>query len=426
MMTFHSAAALADPDQQSGAARPATCPVRHGAPTTPAAVTPPPAPPDVLTEARQFLEMFGAETSTPVGDRWRQVRAEIEEKNTWWQTNEELTFGARVAWRQSIRCIGRLRWRSMVVRDRRHVRRSADVCQELTAHLRAATNSGRIRSTITILAPDTSEGPTVKIHNDQLVRYAAHRQPDGQVLGDPRYVGFTELVTALGWKPPSPPSRFDVLPWLVETATESPTLYDVPAAEVLEVPLHHPDHLWFTDLALRWHAVPAISNMRLRIGGVDYSAAPFNGFYMAAEISTRNLADPDRYDQLPVIAHLLGLNTDRDPYWRDKALLVLNEAVSASFAASKITISDHHAESRNLTLFAEREEAAGRPAYGDWSWINGLGPMTPQDPSWGRYYASGEPNPNFWLDPESAAASRGEAPAGTLRQRHRGVAGKTR
>lgn len=297
----------------------------------------------------------------------------------------------------------------MVVRDRRHVTRSADVFRELCAHLRAATNNGRIRSTITVFAPDAPTGPRVRVVNDQLVRYAGYRHGDGQVLGDPRYVGFTDLVTSLGWRRPEPPSRFDVLPWLVETATEGRILYEVPPAEVLEVPLHHPTFPWFAGLGLRWHALPAISHMRLRIGGVDYSAAPFNGFYMAAEIATRNLADPDRYNQLPVIADMLGLDVEKDPYWRDKAVLVLNEAVSASFAAHEVTISDHHRESRNLRLFAEREEAAGRPAYGDWSWINGVGPMTPQDPSWGRYYAPGEPNPNFWLDPAAAAASRGEA-----------------
>ena len=47
---------------------------------------------------------------------------------------------------------------------------------------------------------------------------------------------------------------------------------------------------------LRWHAVPAISNMPLRIGGVTYPAAPFNGWYLGTEIGARNLIDIDRYD----------------------------------------------------------------------------------------------------------------------------------
>ena len=69
---------------------------------------------------------------------------------------------------------------------------------------------------------------------------------------------------------------------------------------MLEVPLVAPEFEWFAELRLRWHAVPAISNMPLRIGGVTYPAAPFNGWYLGTEIGARNLADADRYDLLPV------------------------------------------------------------------------------------------------------------------------------
>ena len=82
---------------------------------------------------------------------------------------------------------------------------------------------------------------------------------------------------------------------------------------MLEVPLTHPDLDWFAELGLRWHAVPAISNMRLEIGGVRYPAAPFNGWYMGTEIGARNLADADRYDLLPVVAARMGLDTAQRP-----------------------------------------------------------------------------------------------------------------
>ena len=66
---------------------------------------------------------------------------------------------------------------------------------------------------------------------------------------------------------------------------------------------------WFADLGLRWHAVPAISNLCLEIGGICYPAAPFNGWYMGTEIGARNLADVYRYDLVPVVADRLGLDT---------------------------------------------------------------------------------------------------------------------
>jgi nitric-oxide synthase len=80
----------------------------------------------------------------------------------------------------------------------------------------------------------------------------------------------------------------------------------------LQVPLRHPDHAWFGDRGLRWYALPAVSNMYLRIGGIRYPAAPFSGWYMCTEIA-RDLGDTFRYDQLPVIAAGLGLNTRQRP-----------------------------------------------------------------------------------------------------------------
>ena len=40
--------------------------------------------------------------------------------------------------------------------------------------------------------------------------------------------------------------------------------------------------------------------MLLEIGGLEFSAAPFSGWYMSTEIGTRNLCDPHRYNILEV------------------------------------------------------------------------------------------------------------------------------
>src|SRR3712207_2954978 len=126
--------------------------------------------------------------------------------------------------------------------------------------------------------------------------------------------------------------RSDVLPLAIETPTEGVRLYDLPETAVLEVPLSHPEYRWFAELGLRWHAVPAISNLRLTIGGVHYPLAPFNGWCMGTEIGARNLADADRYDMLPVVARLMDLDTSSEStLWRDRALVELNRAVLWSF-----------------------------------------------------------------------------------------------
>ncbi|WP_344015251.1 nitric oxide synthase oxygenase [Pseudonocardia xinjiangensis] len=343
--------------------------------------------------AEEFLDQFYAETSPPArfDHRVWQVRHEIETTGSYTHTVDELTFGARVAWRNSARCIGRLYWNSLRVRDRRHLSAPADVAAECVGHLRDATRDGRIRSTITVFAPDRPHHPGPRIHNDQLVRYAGHRLPTGETRGDGRYVDFTERAVGAGWRRPDPPGRFDVLPLLVSAGDDEPEIFDVPADAVLEVPLIHPDHDWFADLRLRWHAVPAISNMPLVVGGVTYPAAPFNGWYLGTEIGARNLVDADRYDLLPVVAERLGLDTSSErTLWRDRALVEMVRAVQHSFDVAGVTMADHHSESRRFLTHVAREESAGRRCPADWSWIvppvsGGLTPV------YHRYYD--EPDP---------------------------------
>lgn len=347
-----------------------------------------------VAEAEDFLRLFHAETDggpTRLRERLDRVRAEIGETGTYRQTTAEVEFGARVAWRNSARCIGRLYWQGLRVRDRRDVAGAAAIAEECVTHLREATRGGRIRPTITVFAPDGPAGPGPRIHNDQLVRYAGYRLSDGSVLGDPRYAGFTEIVREHGWRPPERKGSFDVLPLLIESGPGERRLFRLPPDAVLEVPLSHPDHRWFAGLGLRWHAVPAISDMRLVVGGITYPAAPFNGWYLGTEIGARNLADADRYDLLPVIADLMGLSTKSErTLWRDRALVELTLAVQHSFDAAGVTVADHHTESRRFLTHVAKEERAGRRCQAEWSWI--VPPLSGgQTAVFHRYYD--EPDP---------------------------------
>ncbi|MEV6641744.1 nitric oxide synthase oxygenase [Amycolatopsis sp. NPDC051371] len=346
-------------------------------------------------EAEEFLDRMFAEGAAEEGDRFEtrlaEVRAEIAETGTYRHTAAELAYGARVAWRNSARCIGRLYWNSLRIRDRRRVTDPAAIAGECVAHLRQATRGGRIRPTITVFAPDAPAEPGPRIHNEQLIRYAGYRLEDGSVLGDPRYAEFTEQVRRLGWRPPERRGSFDVLPLMVEATPGDQRLYTLPADAVLEVPLTHPDHRWFAGLGLRWHAVPAISTMPLEIGGVTYPAAPFNGWYLGSEIGARNLADEQRYDLLPVIAELMGLDTASErTLWRDRALVELTLAVQHSFDAAGVTMADHHTESRRFLAHLDREERSGRRCPADWSWI--VPPLSGgQTPVFHRYYDPPDP-----------------------------------
>jgi nitric-oxide synthase len=321
----------------------------------------PPQSDAVLDAAAEFIHRFAAENPDAGDPRRRiaEVTAQVERHGTYDHTPAELAFGARVAWRNAARCIGRLYWNNLTVRDMRHVDDPDDVAEQCFEHLRLATNGGRIRPVITVFAPDRPGRPAPRLLGEQLVRYA----------DDPRSAHRVQLAQELGWKGGETP--FEVLPLLVQPGDgRSPEFYEIPEDAVLEVPLTHPRHSGFAGMGLRWYAVPAVCDMSLEIGGVTYPAAPFNGWYMGTEIGSRNLGDTGRYDLLPAVAALFGLDTGNDrTLWRDRALVELNLAVLHSFEQAGVTIADHHTESTRFLAHIKREGTHGRPVPTDWSWI---------------------------------------------------------
>jgi nitric-oxide synthase, bacterial len=375
----------------------------------------------VLASAEQFITLFYSENRLgPPDRRLRHVRCEIEASGTYWHTPEELAFGARVAWRNSSRCIGRLYWSSLRVRDRREVTAASEIVAESVTHLREATNGGRIRPLITVFAPDAPGLPGPRILNSQLVRYAGYETADGGVVGDPATADLTRLALDLGWPGGRPAGRFDILPLLVHEPGEPVTVHGMPADAVLEVAIEHPEFRWFADLGLRWYAVPVISDMYLDVGGVRYPAAPFNGWYMCTEIGSRDLGDSGRYAQLPVIAARMGLSTISDQnLWKDRAMTELNLAVLHSFTTTGVTITDHHTESARFLQHLEREERHGRACPADWTWI--VPPAASSaTPVFHRYYQDFNQVPNFYRHP--APASHTPAKVHNLHQRTDGVA----
>ncbi|MBM7566646.1 nitric oxide synthase oxygenase [Paenibacillus sacheonensis] len=333
---------------------------------------------ELLEEASRFIEQYGAELGLPRQEteaRMSRIADELAESGTYTHTSGELAYGAKLAWRNSNRCIGRLFWDSLIVQDARAAKTEDEIADAVFRHIEYATNGGKILPAITIFAPSASaDRPRIRIWNEQLVRYAGYAQADGSVIGDPISAELTRFCEELGWRGAGTP--FDVLPLVVQLEGREPRWYDLPEGIVLEVPLVHPDLPSFGRLELRWYAVPFVSNMRLEIGGLHYTAAPFNGWYMGTEIGARNLADAARYDMLPKLAALMGGDTSREAaLWRDRALVELNVAVLHSFKSKGVTIVDHHTASKQFALFAEKERQSGRTPTGRWSWL--IPPLSP-------------------------------------------------
>ncbi|MDM9384580.1 nitric oxide synthase oxygenase [Chlorogloeopsis sp. ULAP01] len=355
----------------------------------------------ILSDAKAFLALLQEEQVIQESylSRFAEIESEVEQTGTYWQSFDELAYGAKLAWRNSTRCVGRSYWNSLEVRDRRSLNQAEEIFEALVEHLRLCTNGGRIKSLATVFAPQEPGKPGIRIWNDQLIRYAGYRQPDGSVVGDPKYAEFTELLQRMGWKG-GEGTPFDILPIVIQMPNQRPKLFELPGDAVLEVPIQHPDYSWFAELGLKWHALPAICNMMLEIGGVQYTAAPFSGWYMGTEIAARNFADENRYNLLPVVAKRMGLDTRYDhTLWRDRAIVELNVAVLYSFRRAGVTMVDHHSETRRFVQFEKSEALAGRTTNADWGWI--VPPISGSTtPVFHRNYENVELKPNFFSQPD--------------------------
>jgi nitric-oxide synthase len=98
----------------------------------------------LIAEAAEFLLSFHVENDLPKSrfeDRFSKVKEEIIQTGTYHQTFEELTFGAKVTWRNSTRCIGRIFWESLIVRDYRHLTTAKEIFSALVDHIETATEN---------------------------------------------------------------------------------------------------------------------------------------------------------------------------------------------------------------------------------------------------------------------------------------------
>jgi nitric-oxide synthase len=247
---------------------------------------------------------------------------------------------------------------------------TADMFAQCVEHIRVSYNDGAIRPTITIFPPLSPNGGDPEIVSPQLLCYAGYDRPGRRQLGDRRHVDLTAAAISAGWSPPRRRGRFDVLPMLLRDADGQLEARTYPADLVPEVRISHPDYRWFRKLGLRWFGLPVVTDMAMYVGGIVYPAVPFSGWFMGSEIGARDLADRTRYDQLPVIAESMGLDTSRpDTLWADRAVVELTRAVQYSYSQAGVRMTDHHTESVMFSRHIEREERAGRECPADWSWL---------------------------------------------------------
>ncbi len=323
-----------------------------------------------LDQAIEFLKEFDSEQPgrCDLKVRIETATQQIHDQGAWVKTPEELGFAARLAWRNASRCVGRLYWKGLHLRDCRDLVDPDAIAQSLFEHMRFAWNGGDLRPAITVFSPGSRDCPGPRIWNPQLLRYAGVRLRSGKQIGDPAQNALTQRIMALGWEPKG--THFDLLPLVIQTPEHGTKLYELPVDCRREVGLSHPQHPWLSRRGLKWYALPAVSDMALDAGGMHYRFAPFNGWYLDCEIAARNLTDTNRYNLLPEIAEAMGLDISNDrTLWRDKAMLMLHEAVLHSYDRAGVKMADHHNVCHEFLEFCRNEQVAGREPYGKWMWL---------------------------------------------------------
>ncbi|MEY8604393.1 nitric oxide synthase oxygenase [Staphylococcus nepalensis] len=348
----------------------------------------------MLNEAKSFVKTMYRELNyneDSISKRIYQIEKQINATGTYEHTNEELIYGAKMAWRNSNRCIGRAFWDALTVNDARHIQTENEFIDTIESHIQIATNKGKIKPYITIFS---SYHPP-QIFNNQLIRYAGYED-----VGDPAERKVTQLAEYLGWE--SKHTHFDILPLIYQMPGDKLKFHNYNPELIKEVPITHEQFPKLKELGLKWYAVPIISSMDLKIGGVTYPTAPFNGWYMVNEIAVRNFTDSYRYNLLETIAEAFEFDTlKNNSFNKDRTLVELNYAVYHSFKNEGVSMVDHLTASKQFERFEKNEQKHGRIVTGKWSWL-----APPLSPTLVSNYHHGYKNeirdPNFFYKKQSS------------------------
>lgn len=290
------------------------------------------------------------------------VKTEITATGSYTHSSEELEIGAKLAWRNSAKCVGRIAWNTLLVRDCRNCSNNhSKVFHEVVEHLKIATGGSNIQSVMTVFQPQQRDKVFgMRFWNSQFVQYAGYIDKNNhtRVLGDPANVAITKyLIDRDLWIPPKNRSAFDVLPLVLKVPhNEKPYVFDLPREVVHEVEIEHPSYPELKNLGLKWAAVPAISNFMMTLGGIKYPCSPFNGWFVSIEV-VRNLLE--RYDLSKPLATIFGIHHD-DKLLKQKVSTELESAVLHSFEKKKFTMNDPLTVGESFLTHCVRERKLGR------------------------------------------------------------------
>lgn len=306
----------------------------------------------------------------PQEERLKQVFDTIKATGTYEHTEDELAWAARTAWRNSARCVGRSMWKTLAVKDERHLKTPRQIFNKIVEHFRFTHNGGNIIPTAVILDQRRNDkGPGVRVWNRLILSFAGHTQENGEIVGDPSNVFLTDLAKEMGWKPKG--EAFELLPLIITDGNENTEWFELPEdLKSYVIDIKHSSIPAISELGIKWYAIPSVSFMLLEAGGIQYTGAPIAGFYQDTEVSIMDLLATSRYNLLETVGRAMGLDVNiNTSYWKSVVGLEFTRAVYESYKNQGVTIVDHFTISERFQSFMkeELELRGGCPA--DWIWI---------------------------------------------------------
>ena len=303
-------------------------------------------------------------------DRLKEVFEAINATGTYEHTEDELGWAARTAWRNSARCVGRSMWKTLAVKDERHLKTPRQIFNKIVEHFRFTHNGGNIIPTAVVFDQRRSDKrPGIRIWNRLILSFAGHTQENGEIVGDPSNVFLTDLAKEMGWKPKA--TAFELLPLIITDANENTEWFELP--EDLKgylIDIKHSSIPAISELGIKWYAIPSVSFMLLEAGGIHYTGIPVAGFYQDTEVSIMDLLATSRYNLLETVGRAMNLDVNvNTSYWKSVVGLEFTRAVYESYKNAGVTMVDHFTISERFQSFMkeELELRGGCPA--DWVWI---------------------------------------------------------
>eukprot|EP00092_Neocalanus_flemingeri_P020673 GFUD01022403.1.p1 GENE.GFUD01022403.1~~GFUD01022403.1.p1 ORF type:complete len:1266 (+),score=266.98 GFUD01022403.1:84-3881(+) len=331
---------------------------------------------DMLQQAEDFVNEYYADGEMEnhgvpelcKEERMIEVMRQLKNSGFYTLTEDELIWGARTAWRNTSRCVARIIWKKLRVLDFRHISDSNGMFSAICEHLEMSLNGGAIVPCISVFRERRPDLLDIRVWNNLLLAFAGYQLEDGSIIGDPASVEFTELCQSLGWVGGG--GQWDLLPLVLSGEDGVPHVYEIPEKYQILVDIKHPTIAAMSAMKLKWVGIPIVSNMMYEVGGLQFTAAPFSGWYQATEIANRDLLDIQRYNLLEPLGRAMGLDMSSNAtMWKDVVSLELNKAVLYSYTAAGVSIVDHFTQAEQFLehLSNEYKVRGGCPA--DWVWI---------------------------------------------------------